>query len=141
MSGLFVFIAFLCFTIYYLILCFVLHNSLIIYWYSLGKTNFFQKRSFFSPNYHKSSLKIPYLKGSCLQFHEETQKHLKSFLQNRRFSKKHLRYILKAFKSWLNKLKSSQKQTKALKIYSTRLLYSIFQEPCRPFFNLHPRLW
>jgi hypothetical protein len=134
-SRLFVFVALWGFTICYFILCFILGNSWVTYPYSLGNTIFFQKRSFFSHSCQKTGIKIIHTTESRLQFYRELQKHLKSTLQNRQYSKKHLIYVLKELKSSLYNLKRNRKPLKALEKYPVNLLFSIFLVCYCLFFN------
>ncbi len=140
LSGLFVFIAFCGFTFYCVILCFVLCNTLVLWWYSHSITYFFQKQSFFSSKYLKTAFKIPHTSASWHQFFRSLLNHIKSPLCFTQHSKKPLKYCLKVLKSYLYKLKSIQKPSKAVEIYSTRLLSSIFQLRYRSFFNPNPTL-
>jgi hypothetical protein len=138
LSGLFVFIALWGFTIYSLILCFILRNTLVISWFYPGTTNFFQKQSFISSNYTKASHKKLHAIESCLPFYEDLQKHTICTLHFKQYSKKHLKYALQVLKSKLNNHKCSQKPSKALDIYPHSQLYPIFQLRYRSFFNQNP---
>ncbi len=140
LSGLFVFIAVCGFTIYCVILCFILCNTLVIWWYSHSITYFFQKQSLFSSKYLKSTYKTPNTSASCQQFFGSSIIHIKSPLYFPEHSKKRLKYCLKVLKNSLYKLKSIQKTSKAVEIYSTRLLFSIFQVRYGSFFNPNPTL-
>jgi len=140
LSGLFVFIAFCGFTFYCFILCFVLCNTLVLWWYSHSITYFFQKQSFFLSNYLKTAFKIPHTSVSWYQFFRSLINHIKSPLCFFQYSKKPLKYCLKVLKSSLYKPKSIQKTSKAVEIYSTRLLFSIFQVRYGSFFNPNPTL-
>ena len=140
LSGLFVFIAVCGFTIYCVILCFILCNTLVIWWYSHGITVFFQKQSLFSSKYLKAASKIPHTSSSWQQFFGSLINHLKSPLHFSQYSKKPLKYSLKVLKSTLNKPKSAQKPPKAVELYYARLLYSIFQVSYGSFFNPNPTL-
>lgn len=140
LSGLFVFIALWGFTIYSLILCFILCNTLVIWWYSHGITYFFQKQSLFSSKYLKTASKIPHTSVSWQQLFGSLINHLKSPLHFSQYSKKPLKYCLKVLKNSLHKLNSIQKPSKAIEIYFTRLLFSIFQMRYRSFFNPNPTL-
>ncbi len=140
LSGLFVFIAVCGFTIYCFILCFILCNTLVIWWYSHSITYFFQKQSLFSSKYLKTASKIPHTSASWQQLFGSLINHLKSPLHFSQYSKKHFKYCLKVIKSCLNKPKSIQKTSKAVEIYSTRLLFSIFQVRYGSFFNPNPTL-
>ncbi len=140
LSGLFVFIAVCGFTIYCFILCFILCNTLVIWWYSHGITYFFQKQSLFSSKYLKTASEIPNITGSWQHFFGSLINHLKSPLHFSQYSKKRLKYCLKVLQGSLYKPKSIQKSSKAVEIYSTRSLYSIFQVRYRSFFNPNPTL-
>ncbi len=147
LSGLFVFVAFCGFTIYCVILCFVPCNTLVIWWYSHSITCFSQKQSPFSSKYLKTASKIPHTSASWQQFFGSLTNHIKSPLHFPQYSKKRLKYCLKVLKSSLHKLKSIKKPSKAVEIYSTSLLYSIFQvlvcrtgRRYRSFFNPNPTL-
>jgi len=140
LSGLFVFIALWGFTIYSLILCFILCNALIISRFYPGTTNFSQKLSFISSNYTKASHKKLHTIGSCLTFYVNLQKHTISTLHFNQYSKKLSKYSLNVLKSSLYKLKSIQKLSKAIEIYLHRLLYPIFQVSNSSFFNQNPTL-
>ncbi len=140
LSGLFVFIAVCGFTIYCVILCFILFNTLVIWWYSHRNTYFFQKQSLFSSKYLESTYKTPNTSASWQQFFGSLTNHLKSPLHFSQYSKKRLKYCLKVLKSSFYKLKSIKKPSKAVEIYSTRLLFSIFQVRYRSFFNPNPTL-
>ncbi len=140
LSGLFVFIAFCGFTIYCVILCFILCNTLVIWWYSHSITYFFQKQSLFSTNYLKSTSEIPNITRSWQHFFGSLTNHIKSAIYFSQYSKKPLKYCLKVLNSTLNKLKSIQKYSKAVEIYSTRLPLSIFQVRYGSFFNPNPTL-
>ena len=140
LSGLFVFIAVCGFTIYCVILCFALCNTLVIWWYPHGITYFFQKQSLFSSKYLKTASKIPNALASWQQFFGSFINHIKSSRYFSQYSKMHFKYCLKVLKSSLYKLKSIQKTSKAVEIYSTRLLFSIFQVRYGSFFNPNPTL-
>ncbi len=129
LSGLFVFIAVCGFTIYCVILCFILCNML-----------FFQKQSLFSSKYLKTTSKIPHTSASWQQFFESLTNHIKSPLHFSQYSKKRLKYCLKVLKSNLYMQKSNQKLSIAFETYFTRLLYSIFQVCYGSFFNPNPTL-
>ena len=140
LSGLFVFIAFCGFTLYYFILCFVLCNTLVLWWYSHSNTYFFQKQSFFSLKYLKTASKIPHTSASWHQFFRSLINHIKSPIYFYQHSKKPLKYCLKVLKSSLYKLKSIQKTSKVVEIYSARLLFSIFQVRYGSFLNSNQTL-
>ncbi len=140
LSGLFVFIAFCGFTFYCFILCFVLCNTLVLWWYSHSITYFFQKQSFFLSKNLKTAFKKSHTSACWQQFFRSLLNHIKSPLYFSQHSKKPLKYCLKVLKSSLYKLESSQKPSKAVKIYSARLLFSIFQLRYRSFFNPNPTL-
>ncbi len=140
LSGLFVFIAVYGFTIYCVILCFILCNTLVIRWYSHSITCFFQKQSLFSSKYLKTASKIPHTSAIWQHFFGSFINHIKSSRYFSQYSKKLFKYCLKVLKSSLYKLKSIQKPSKPIEIYSTRLLYSIFQVRYRSFFNPNPTL-
>lgn len=140
LSGLFVFIAFCGFTIYFVILCFALCNTQVIRWYSNGITYCFQKQPSVSLKYLKSACKIPHIPVSWKQLFECLINHLKSPLYFLKHSKKYLKYCLKVLKSSLYKLIRIQKPSKAVGIYSTRELYLIFKLRYRSFFNPNPTL-
>jgi hypothetical protein len=141
LSGLFVFVAYNGFTIYCVILCFVLCNTQVIRWYSHSITYYFQKQPSVSLKYLKSASKIQHTLVSWQQLFECLINHLKSSLYFFKHSKKHLKYCLKVLKSSLYKLKSIQKPSKAVEIYCTRLHFSIFKFRYRSFFNPNPTLW
>ena len=141
LSGLFVFIAVCGFTIYCVILCFILCNTLVIWWYSHSNTYFFQKHSLFSSKYLKTASKTPNTLASWQQFFISLTNHIKRPLHFSQYSKKSLKYCIKVLKSSLYKLKSIQKPSIAVEIYSTRLLFSIFQFRYGSFFNPNPTLW
>ncbi len=65
---------------------------------------------------------------------------IQSTLQILHYSEKHSKYYLKALKSTLNIQKSTQRQSKALIICSTRPPFPIFQGRYCSFFNLNPAL-
>lgn len=140
LSGLFVFIAVCGFTIYCVILSFILCNTLVIWWYSHRNTYFFQKQSLFSSKHLESTYKIPNALASWQQFFGSLTNHIKSPLHFSQYSKKRLKYSLKVLKSSLYKLQSIQKTSKAVDLNYTRLLYSIFQVRSRSFFNPNPTL-
>jgi hypothetical protein len=135
-----VFIAVCGFTIYCVILCFALCNTLVIWRYSHGITYFFQKPSFFSKKYLKSVFKTPHTSASWKQLFGSLTNYIKSPQCFSQYSKKPLKYCLKALKSPLNKLKSIQKPSKTFELYSISLLFSIFQLRYRSFFNPNPTL-
>ncbi len=140
LSRLFVFIAFYGFTIYCVIFCFVLCNTLVIWRYSHGITYFFQKPSFFSKKHLKLVFKTPHTLASWQELFECLINQIKSSRYFSQYSKKPLKYSLKVLKSSLYKLKSIQKTSKAVDLNYTRLLYSIFQVRSRSFFNPNPTL-
>ncbi len=140
LSGLFVFVALCGFTIYFVILCFALCNTQVIRWYSHSITYYFQKQPSISLKYLKSASKIPHISVSWQQLFECLINHLKSLLYFFQHSKKYLKYCLKVLKSSLYKLKSIQKPSKAVEIYSTSLLHLIFKLRYRSFFNPNPTL-
>ncbi len=140
LSGLFVFIAVCGFTIYCVILCFILCNTLVIWWYSHSITYFFQKQSLFSSKYLKTASKTPNTSASWQQFFGSLINYIKSARYFSQYSKKRLKYCLKVLKSSLYKPKSIQMTSKAVEIYSTRLLFSIFQVRYGSFFNPNPTL-
>jgi hypothetical protein len=140
LSGLFVFIAFYGFTIYCVIFCFVICNTQVIRWYSHSHTYFFQKHPFFSTKHLKTTFKIPHACASWQQLYMCILKLPKCPLSYFQYSQKNLKYCLKAIKSSLYKLKSIQKPSKAVKIYCTRLHFSIFKLRYRSFFNPNPTL-
>ncbi len=135
LSGLFVFIAVCGFTIYCVILCFILCNTLVIWWYSHSNNYFFQRQSLFSSKYLKTASKTPNISASWQQFIGSLINYIKSSRCLYQYSKKRLKYCLKVLKSSLYKPKSIQKTSKAVEIYSTRLLFSIFQVRYGSFFN------
>jgi len=140
LSGLFVFIALYCFAIYYLILCFIRCNTQVIWWYSYGITFVFHKQSFISSKYSNTATEVSHTSGSWLELLESLINQLTRPLYFFQHSKKYLRYTLKVLKTSLKKLKSSQKPSKAGEIYSTSLLFSMFQVYCHSFFNPNPTL-
>ncbi len=140
LSGLFVFIALWGFTIYSLILCFILCNALIISRFYPGTTNFSQKLSFISPNNTKASLKILHTIESCLPFYLDLQKHTISTLHFNQYSKKLSKYSLKVLEYGLDNLKNNRKHLKVLEKYYSRLHYPIFRVRYRLFSNLNPTL-
>lgn len=140
LSGLFVFIAPLGFTICCLILCFIPRNTLVTCWYSLRNTNFFQKQPLFSSGCLKTGIKIIHTTERGLKFHTDLQKQLKSILHFCQYVKWYLKYTLKVLKSNLDNPKSSRKLSKALEKDNVSLLFSIFQVRHCSFFNLNPTL-
>jgi hypothetical protein len=140
LSGLFVFTAPWCFTICYLILCFIPRNTLVTCWYSLRNTSFFQKQSLFSSGCLKIGIKIIHTTERGLKFYKDLQKQLKSILHFCQYSKKHLKYTLKAPKSSLVNLNSKRNPSKALEKHPASLLSSISQVRYRSFFNQNPTL-
>jgi hypothetical protein len=140
LSGLFVFIAFYGFTIYCVILCFVLCNTQVILWYSHSHTYFFQKQPFFSTKHLNTASEIPHASVSWMQLLTDLINYLTRLLYFCQHSKKYSIYTFKVLKNSLNKLKSAKKLPKAVEIYSTRLLFSVFQLCYCSFFNLNPTL-
>jgi len=140
LSGLFVFIAVYGFTIYCVILCFILCNTLVIWWYSHSITYFFQKQSLFSSKYLKSASKTPHTSASWQQFFGSLTNHIKSSLHYSQYSKKPLKYCLKVLKSSMYKPKCIQKPSKTFELYYTSQLFSIFQVRYRSFSNPNPTL-
>lgn len=134
--GLFVFIALSFFTFCCFILCFVLCNNQVRWWYSESITHFFQKKSIFSSKYSKSAIKVTHTSVSWLQLFTSLTNHLKSPLHFHQHSKKHF----KVLKSSLYKLKSVQKPSNAVEIYSTSILFSILKLRYCSFFNSNPIL-
>ncbi len=122
-QGLFVFIDTSYFTICYLFLCFNLRNTRITSQYSLGITYFFQKEAIFYCIiiYGESN-------NLCVSLFRRQfwLKYLKCTLQKPHYSKKQSEHYLKVLSSTLDIKKSFKIQSEALKIYSTRLLQSMF---------------
>ncbi len=116
-----VFIDLACFSLYFLILCFVLSNTWVQHWYSLRNTGFLQKQSVFLFNYKK--VENNYLKKVTrnLLIFEAMQIYLICILNFSQSLKKSLKYPFKVFKRSMDILKSIQKQSKALKIWSSYL--------------------
>ena len=122
-SRLFVFIALEGFTFCYLILCFIIHNTRLLYWYYLSNTIFLQKCLNIYLNFRNAASKKTHIILCWGQFLKFSLKHLKCTLQKSHYSKKLPEYGLKVHSDYLNIQKSYQKQSQALKIYSTSQLF------------------
>ncbi len=115
-------------------------NTWVILWYSLRNTLSFQYLPLFYTYCSNTQLKNAYTPLRCLKLYPIQQNFSKSTLQNQLYSKKHLKNTRKVFKSNLYILKSNQKRSKALRKYSIRRLFSMFQGLFIPFFHLNPTL-
>ena len=135
--GLFVFIDLLCFTFYYLILCFILCNTWVLSWYAIGNTTFHPKCINFWLNFKNTTSKVAHISLCWEQF---LKIYSKRSLQKLDYSEKQSEQCLNVSSSSLNIQKSFQKQSQALKIYSTRLLLPIFHWPYCSFLNTNPAL-
>ncbi len=140
LSGLFVFIYLSCFNRCFYLLLFIARIVSITSRHSIKNPNCNLKQAYFFSHFAKAVLKFIPIPHSCHYFFQSSQKDLKHTLQKNQHSKKPLKYCLKVLKSTLNKLKSIQKPSKTIEIYSTRLLYSILQVRYRSFFNPNPTL-
>lgn len=135
--GLFVFIDLSCFTFYCFILCFILCNTWVLYWYAIGNTTIHQKCIDFWLNFIKATPKAIHIYMCWEQFLYFCSKRS---LQKTDYSAKQSEHGLKVRSGYLNIQKSLKKQSQALKIYSTRPLFPIFQVRYCSFFNLNPAL-
>ncbi len=140
LSGLFVFIYLSCFNRCFYLLRFIARIYSVIFKHSLKKLTCIIKQAYFFCRFGKAVLKFLPIPFYCHYFFQSIQKDSKYTLPKNQYSKKSLRFCLEALKSSLYKLKSSQKPSKAVEIYSTRLLFLIFQLRYRSFFNPNPTL-
>ncbi len=115
---------------------FTTHIIWILSWYSHLNTIFSLKQLMFYYKSTQNGSKIYFIGYCCLQLLDFAQNHPKHTLQNQQYSKKHLKYTLKAFKSSLIIQKSTQKRSKAFKKYSTSPLFSIIPMLFTAFFNV-----
>ncbi len=121
------FLVLLGFTICFHLFCFATSNLKTISIYSLQKSPSAQKQSIFYCNPIISGSETAHISNRHLQFFSTPQNHSKRTLQNHEYSNKLSNYTLKALKSSLDVLKSSQKFLIALKKQSTSLRFSIFE--------------
>ncbi len=140
LSGLFVFIYLSCFNRCFYLLHFIARIYSIIFQHGLKNLTCIIKLTYLFRHLGKAVLKFLPIPHYCYYFFQSSQKTLKYTLPKNQYSKKSLKYCLKVLKSSQHKLKSTQKPSKAVKIYSTRLLFSILQERYRSFFNPNPTL-
>lgn len=126
LSRLFVFTAPLGFTIYFHLFCFTTCNSSTISNYSLLKSQFPDKQSFYYFKLKNSGSKTAHTRKRYMQYFSTQQNHSKSNLQNAQQSKKHLKNTLKELKSKPNIQKSTHKQSQAIKKHSSSLLFRAF---------------
>ncbi len=140
LSGLFVLIDLSCFTFYYFILCFILCNTLVVYRYALGSTIFPQKRANILLHFRNAAHKLTHIHLCWEQLLKINSKQSNYGLQNLHYSIKQSEQCLNIYSGSLDIQKSFKKQSKALKIYSTRLLLPIFQGRYCSFINLTPIL-
>ena len=138
--GLFVFIATWGFTFYYFILCFVLHNTLVVYRYALGNTIFLQKRVSIFLYFINTASKMVHTLWCWWQFFKISFKQSKYGLQKLDYAVKQSEQCLNICSGRLDIQKSFKKQSQALKIYAASLLFSIFQWHNCSFINLNSAL-
>ncbi len=140
LSGLFVFIYLLCFNRCFYLLHFIARIISITSRHSIKNPNCNLKQAYFFCRFGKAVLKFLPIPLYFHYFFQSIQKDSKYTLPKNQYSKKSLKYCLKVLKSSLYKLKSIQKPSIAIEIYSTRLLCSIIQVRHRSFFYPNPTL-
>jgi len=127
---LFVFIATLHSYIYCHIFCFTFRFTNETHWHSRDNFKILKKHFIFHLISSQASSIIAHTLNNYLQL-------LIILINN---LKKRIKYTHKALKYSLTKLKSSQNPSKAVELYSTWLLFSIFQVRYGSFFNPNPTL-
>ncbi len=138
--GLFVFIVHCGFTFYYLILRFSHDNSHVISWYEIGTSKALQILIIKHSILINAATKVEHIASCWIYFFKFRIKHSKYDLQFFSFLTKQSQQYLKVRSYYLNILKSLQKQSQALKIYTTRLLVSIFHLPFGVLININPAI-
>ena len=140
LSGLFVFIDLSCFNRCFYLLCFTARNIELMFQHGLNKSCYLEKSPHFLCYLRNTASKLNLFAIRWTKTLHPYQKPLKYTLQKIQLLKKLLNYCLKVLKSNLNNQKSYQKQSKAIKIYSTRLLFQLFQVGNLIVFHLNPML-
>ena len=140
LSRLFVFIGFSLLCFYYHLLCFIVGNTSVLPWYSLGNTIFHQKSVNIFLNFRNTAFKMVHIYLCCEQFLKFSSKQSKYGLLKLDYSAKQSEQCLNVSSDYPNNRKSLKKQSQAFKIYTTRLLLPTFQLRYCSFLDPNPTL-